>query len=133
MAAILKKLKIALSSLILVRFTPFFRQNARNLIGNICRTSEICEISRENENTRDCDSVIAGDQHSIRLPLAIVFQHAVRFRNPLSGCLFICSHPRRPPTCPSYDLAYLKKYKSCQLTHILCYFCHNFLICGHII
>ena len=39
MDAILKNLKIALSSLILVRFASFFRQNAQNVKGKKSRTS----------------------------------------------------------------------------------------------
>ena len=50
MAAILKNLKIALSSLILIRFTPFFPQNARNVNRNKQRASDVWDLIQYGRN-----------------------------------------------------------------------------------
>ena len=46
---------LALSSLILVRSVPFFCQNAQNLKGKKCRTSDLWHLTR----IRDCERHIA--------------------------------------------------------------------------
>ena len=53
MAAILKYLKIARSSLILVRFAPFFRQNFQNLKRNKGRNSDLRNLVSSRNRKRD--------------------------------------------------------------------------------
>ena len=72
MAAILKNLKIALTSLILVRFTPFFHQNAQKLkMKNV--GPQICEISRDLAKIQD------RDRRAICIPSECNFPLFLRF------------------------------------------------------
>ena len=79
MAAILKNLKISLSSLIMVRFAPFFRQNAQIIKRIKGRTSDLWNLARSREKTR---SRFCNRFKNLQIPLSslILVRFAPFFR-----------------------------------------------------